>query len=111
MKLQDAYASEANKYGTWKSIGYVAPGAAAAGSSGQTTNFDYSGAITADDDVTKANATEGWLANNRVALNDCAIGKGDWTIKLTAQANGNSLKYAASTGCSELTPSFEKIGQ
>ncbi len=111
IKLQDAYASEANKYGTWKSIGYVAPGAAAAGSSGQTTNFDYSGAITEDNDVTAANNTEGWLADNRVALNDCAINAGDWKIALTAQTNGNSLKYTATTSCSELTPSFTKIGQ
>ncbi|WP_405328378.1 hypothetical protein [Fibrobacter sp.] len=27
MKLQDAYASEANKVGSWELIGYVAPGA------------------------------------------------------------------------------------
>ena len=111
--MQDAFASEANKYGTWKSIGYVAPGASAAGSSSNTTNFSYSGAISADADITTSapSNVEGWLADNRVALNDCAIGAGDWKIVLNAQSNGNSLKYTASTSCSELTPSFAKIGQ
>ena len=39
VKLQDAYASEANKVGSWKLIGYVAPGAKSAGDIGETTNF------------------------------------------------------------------------
>ena len=113
IKLQDAFASEANKVGTWKSIGYVAPGASAAGSSGQTTNFSYSGALTADGDITSTTPSnqEGWLADNRVALNDCTIGNGDWKISVSAATNGNSLTYDASTNCEELTPSFTKIGK
>ncbi|MBP5768264.1 MAG: hypothetical protein J6W51_04040 [Fibrobacter sp.] len=113
IKLQDAFASEANKVGTWRSIGYVAPGATAAGSSGNTTNFSYSGGITADADITTSspsNAT-GWLADNLVALNDCTIGSGDWTISVSAATNGNSLTYNATTQCGELTPSFTKIGK
>ena len=54
MKLQDAYASEANKAGTWKSIGYVAPGAKNAGDEGVTTNFTYSGLITEDVSITES---------------------------------------------------------
>jgi type IV pilus assembly protein PilA len=113
IKLQDAYASEANKAGTWTSIGYVAPGATAAGSSGQTTNFDYSGQITSDVDITAStpSGATGWLASNRVALNACGIGNGAWTITVTAASNGNSLTYNATTACQELTPSFTNIGK
>lgn len=111
--MQDAYASESNKAGTWKNIGYVAPGATAACSSGQTTNFEYSGAIDDDIEITQnaPSGVTGWLADNRVALNGCIIGSEDWTIKVTAATNGNSLTYQATTACDELTPSFEKIGQ
>ena len=41
VKLQDAYAAESNKLGTWELIGYVAPGAKSAGEAGETTNFKY----------------------------------------------------------------------
>jgi hypothetical protein len=113
IKLQDAYASESNKMGTWTSIGYVAPGATAAGASGQTTNFDYTGALASDVDIT-TNAPsnqQGWLASNRVALNACGIGTGAWTITVTAATNGNSLTYNATTACNDLTPSFSNIGK
>ena len=113
IKLQDAYASESNKAGTWKNIGYVAPGATAAGSSGKTTNFEYAGAIASDVVITSSapSNSEGWKANNLVALNDCKIKTGAWTVKVSAATNGNSLTYAASTACEELTPSFTKIGK
>ena len=113
IKLQDAYASESNKAGTWKNIGYVAPGASAAGSSGNTTNFAYSGSITADQDITSSmnDQSNAWLADNKVALNDCAIGGGDWSITVKAASNGNSLQYESATNCEELTPSFTKIGK
>ena len=113
IKLQDAYASEANKAGTWSSIGYVAPGATAAGSSSQTTNFTYSTSISADVEIAtnQPNSATGWLADNRVALNDCTIGSGDWTIFVSAATNGNSLTYNATTQCPGLTPSFSNIGK
>jgi prepilin-type N-terminal cleavage/methylation domain-containing protein len=113
IKLQDAYASESNKAGTWKNIGYVAPGATAAGSSGNTTNFSYSGSIAADVPITSSMADQAsaWLAVNSVALNDCRIGAGNWAIKVKKAENGNSLLYEATTACEELTPSFTKIGK
>ena len=113
MKLQDAYASESNKAGTWKNIGYVAPGAKNAGDDGTTTNFTYTGAIDEDITITESAPSKaaGWSASNNVALNDCAIGAGAWAISVSAATNGNSLVYEASTACSELTPTFEKIGQ
>ncbi len=104
--------SESNAVGSWKLIGYVAPGATAAGSSGTTTNFSYSGSIAADVNISSmTDQANAWLADNLVALNDCTIGSGDWTIAVSAATNGNSLTYNATTQCGELTPSFTKIGK
>ena len=114
IKLQDAYVSESNSLGSWTLIGYVAPGASSATqTSPQTTNFTYSGpgvssatSINASTDVDNA-----WKADNRVALNDCAIGAGHWKVEIKGNANGNSVSYEATTDCDQLTPSFEKIGK
>ena len=109
--MQDAFASEANQVGTWKSIGYVAPGASAAGSDGNTTNFAYTGSVTADKPIAGADEADAWKAVNNVALNDCAANEHNWAVKVTANTNGNSLAYDATTNCAELTPSFTKIGK
>ena len=114
IKLQDAYVSESNTLGTWELVGYVAPGASSAGqTSPQTTNFTYSGpgitsATSIDANTSVSNA---WKADNRVALNDCAIGAGHWAVAISGNANGNSVSYDATTDCDQLTPSFEKIGK
>ena len=117
IKLQDAYASEANKAGTWKNIGYVAPGATAAGSSGTTTNFSYSGSIAADVNIssTMQDQAQAWLADNLVALNDCAAqttttaAGANWKIQVKAATNGNSILYSATTNCTQLTPTFANM--
>ena len=114
IKLQDAYVSESNQLGSWELVGYVAPGASSANqSSPQTTNFTYSGpGITSATSIEAGTvADNAWKADNRVALNDCAIGAGNWKIKITANSNGNSVSYDATTACTQLTPSFEKIGK
>ena len=111
IKLQDAYASESNKVGNWKNIGYVAPGATAAGSQGTTTNFTYVGSIADDAAIGSFGGGDGWTASNSVALNDCAIGAGNWNVAVAANSNGNSLSYTATTACQELTPSFTNIGR
>ena len=112
VKLQDAYASEANAIGGWKSIGYVAPGAAKAGDQGTTTNFTYTGSVEAAGSVLiTAGATAAWKSVNNVALNECKANAGSWTVDLADAGTGNSLKYTATTNCAELTPSFEKIGK
>ena len=118
VKLQDAYVSEANKVGSWKLIGYVAPGSTSASAAGQTTNFDYTAGetleLTADAvDIAGFNAIT-WQAKNRVALNDCAVANDNvWTVTTAAATNGNSVTYTAAvaTNCSQLTPSFDKIGK
>ena len=113
VKLQDAYASEANAIGGWKLIGYVAPGAAKAGDQGTTTSFTYTGSVTADQTIaiSGADKADAWKAANNVALNECKVNTGAWTIKVSDSGTGNSLKYTAETNCDELTPSFEKIGK
>lgn len=115
VKLQDAYVSESNLVGTWAKIGYVAPGAAKADGSSETTNFTYTGAITSDTlAVANLGETEGWKAAARVALNDCAIGSA-WTVSVTGNTNGNSVSYKAAPPADKcgdaLTPTFNKIGK
>ena len=126
VKLQDAYAAESNKVGSWKLIGYVAPGAKSAGEAGETTNFKYfagtSPAIDADEG--KAISGEGafaeqavWGAVNVAALNECGIqnettaGAANWKVTAKAAGNGNSLLYKAevSADCKPLTPTFDAL--
>ena len=126
MKLQDAYASEANKVGSWKLIGYVAPGAKSAGDEGETTNFKYYAGTAPAIDATEGKALSGddafaeqavWGAVNVAALNECAIqsettaGAANWKVTAKAATNGNSLLYKAevSANCKPLTPTFEAL--
>lgn len=121
MKLQDAYASEANKIGSWKLIGYVAPGSTSASAAGTTTNFYYSAgtspAIAADDGVAIAGFNQVvWGAANIVALNDCgaqtnstAAASANWKITAKGATNGNSVLYKAETSCTQLTPTFANM--
>lgn len=121
IKLQDAYVSEANAVGSWKLIGYVAPGAASASVEGATTNFGYLAGTTlaADGETAAVNGFSAvtWAARNLVALNDCAAqasaaaAAANWTITTTGASNGNSLTYTAATHCAQLTPTFDKIGK
>ena len=121
IKLQDAYVSESNAVGSWKLIGYVAPGSTSASTEGSTTNFAY----TAGTDLPVAGSTLSietvgstgkvtWQAKNLVALNECAVADANkWTITTKAATNGNSVTYdaAVSDNCRQLTPSYEKIGK
>ena len=121
VKLQDAYVSESNKVGSWKLIGYVAPGAATASVEGATTNFKYLAgsdvAVAADAQDVKDFSAITWAAANKVALNDCAAqpdadaAGANWTLTTAGASNGNSVSYTAATNCSQLTPSFDKIGK
>ena len=121
IKLQDAYVSESNKVGSWKLIGYVAPGASKAESEGETTNFKYKAGTTlaanGNDAAVASFDAVTWAAVNNVALNECpaqptaAADAANWKITTKGASNGNSLKYTATTTCSQLTPSFDKIGK
>ena len=117
--MQDAYVSESNKIGSWKLIGYVAPGSTSAASEGSTTNFAYTAGTEITAGATSAVAIEGfgavtWQAKNLVALNECLINDANvWTITTNAATNGNSVTYEAEVpaDCLQLTPTFTKIGK
>ena len=126
VKLQDAYASEANKFGSWKLIGYVAPGAKSAGDIGETTNFKYYAGTSPLIDAAEGKPLSGegafeaqavWGAVNVAALNECAIqtattaAEAHWKVSAKAADNGNSLLYKAevSTDCKPLTPTFDAL--
>ena len=126
IKLQDAYASEANKVGSWMLIGYIAPGANSASQTGVSTSFSYAPA-TIDIDATEGvaistytAATLVWGARNNTPLNDCpkqdaadeASDADNWTLKIKDPGNGNSLVYTATVAdanCKQVTPTFTNI--
>lgn len=98
VKLQEAYASEQDKIGSWTEIGYKSPAGQSVEAS--TTNFKY----TPGDNT--------WTATSIVGLNDCAKG-GTWSITAAyAASTGNvtSTPAISSTDCEALTPNFKKIG-
>lgn len=113
--MQQAYFNESNKYGSWKLIGYTAPGTndVTAGTSA-TNNFNYAGgnAIT---DANSTSAVEGvWTANNIAKLNECATGKSpNWSLKTGAVGTSGQDSYTATVAadCKSLTPTFDKIGK
>lgn len=109
VKLQQAYVSESNAYGSWKLIGYTAPG-----NNKETNNFKFSATGLADDAGTsKLAETDVWEAENKAKLNDCTSGK-NWTISTNAIGSAGQDSYiaeVASTECTALTPTFDKIGQ
>lgn len=133
MKLQDSYASESGMLGTWKLIGYIAPG-----TNGKTTSFEYLGGTTEatttcasgtynkdkggcfDEEqataATGSSLTKGWIAKNVVKLNDCAPAE-NWDISATigtAAANTGAVAYSKtelSAECQQLTPNFALIGK
>jgi len=107
VKLQDSYAVEANALGTWKNIGYTAPGATATGTSGSTTTFKYE----------PQNGGKDWKATSLAALNDCKLGS-SWAVDAFRDSNTGIVTYKATvvangatgnTDCTTLTPNFGKL--
>ena len=109
INMQDAYAVEALKVGSWAAIGYTGPGSNTSGSS-QSAVLRYQEVAVSDND-----SKAGWQAFPvGSALNECTTDK-KWT--LTARNNSGasegqgSVLYNAGgdTQCTALTPSFLKI--
>ncbi len=119
IKLQDAYVSESNKVGSWRLIGYVAPGAKSASEVGSTTNFAYTAGSELAVNATSGEAVAGfdavtWTVKTRVALNDCPIDtENAWKLAVKGASNGNSVGFTATVdpNCEQLTPSFNLIGK
>ena len=118
--------SEANKFGSWYLIGYIAPGAKNASQSGESNSFKYYAGTSPVIGATDGLALEGsgaftesvvWGAVNTAALNDCglqtvtAASGANWKITAKPATNGNSVLYktTVATACKQLTPTFEDI--
>lgn len=89
VKLQEAYLGVKPGPGSWKDIGYIAPG-----NNGTTANFCYSqGNLNEAVDINEIPAgTIGWGATNLVSLNDCGA-HAWWSIGI-ARVNDNAVDYA-----------------
>lgn len=104
MKLQEAFAVEQNKLGTWAEIGYKDPSGSSTG--GSTSNFTYVASTTP--------GTNDWGAYNIVGMNDCPIATASvWVIQSTfTSSSGNvvSTPSVSNANCKNLTPNFCAIG-
>ena len=127
VKLQDAYASETGAAGSWKLIGYIAPGAKDEDSKDKakysTNVFDYTDEFSGKNNNTtmvaelSASTDKGWKAEAKTALNDCGI-KSTWDLSMGPAGTGDAIAYTAEitpTGkstkddCKSLTANFEAI--
>ena len=105
VKLQEVYASEQNKVGTWIEIGYKDPAGGDGTASHSTSNFSYING-----------SSKHWTASSIVGLNDCQVGT-EWSITSSYASNTGNVTASAGftangTGCTVagLTPNFCKIG-
>lgn len=88
-KLQQAYLLEFKGIGTWKKIGYEAPGG------GETSNFKYSkGDVRSSVKKSLLKTTFsgegkiGWMADNVVGMNDCHLGN-KWVVSIIASGDSD----------------------
>lgn len=114
INLQDAYAVEGNKLGSWQAIGYSAPGekksAAGASMSYETTNLIY---------IEGVIGTMDWQAKPKVNLNDCKTTTqtgwkfaSSFTAGSATDAGNYSLSFAdggSDAACTGLTASWDNI--
>ena len=125
VKLQDAHASETGAVGTWKMIGYIAPGTKTNTESYNTTVFAYTNSFTGTGTTGSTmvenlgNNTEGWRATAKTALNDCA-NQSYWSVEMSKSGTGASVSYTSkitdssntsdNSNCKTLTANFVNIG-
>lgn len=98
MKLQDAHLTQKPEVGTWKSIGFIAPGG------GTTSYFQYSDCLSGDIDLESLDNAIGLRIASLTGLNDCPAGS-LWAVSMSP-GNGNSVNYQQifnSTNCQSLT--------
>lgn len=102
MKLQETYAFEHGKGGTWHEIGYRSPAGNSLGIA-SSTNFTY---IAIENDYN-------WSAESNVSLNNCPKGS-KWFLNYSLSEGAHNVKFWTSSdnivGCiDELTPSFKRL--
>jgi len=101
VKLQKAFIAEKGGVGTWKSIGYAAPGKRTKSETAETYNTDYfayGGSDIQIGSTIKPKFTEtlgegkiGWVAENLSSLNDCAAGN-KWVVTVYP-VNDTTVEY------------------
>lgn len=74
--LEDAYLHQERGVGSWKDIGYTAPG------NGKTSNFEYGDCQQDESSSESGNSFIGWHATSLSGLNECPTGSA-WAIVIT----------------------------
>lgn len=107
VSLQNAYLHENNGIGSWKNIGYGAPG------NGQTEYFDYSGCINGTIVFDQMEPDmPGWQATSRAGLNSCVTGSA-WAVVIdpAGEREIDYRKIISSPECAALTTSWGVVGE
>ena len=105
--VQNAYLHENNGIGSWKQIGYAAPG------NGRSNYFEYSGCI--EGTIPFSNMEPdmpGWQASNIDKLNSCKA-QSTWAVVIDP-AGEREIDYRqiiSSTDCAALTVSWGDVGK
>lgn len=107
ISLQNAYLHENNGIGSWKNIGYGAPG------NGRTDYFEYSGCINGTIPFASMEPDmPGWQASNRSGLNSCKTGSA-WAV-IIDPAGEQEIEYRriiTSAECAALTSTWGVVGE
>lgn len=108
VNLQNAFLNEFNGVGSWKDIGYGAPG----GSDGKTEYFEYTGCINGTIPFDNMEPDmPGWQASNRSKLNYCGAGSA-WAVVIDP-AGEKEIEYRrliSSPECEALTVNWGSVG-
>lgn len=107
VSLQNAYLHENNGIGSWKNIGYGAPG------NGQTEYFDYSGCINGTIVFDQMEPDmPGWQATSRAGLNSCVTGSA-WAVVIdpAGEREIDYRKIISSPECAALTTTWGVVGE
>ncbi len=107
VSLQNAYLHENNGIGSWKNIGYGAPG------NGQTEYFDYSGCINGTIVFDQMEPDmPGWQATSRAGLNSCVTGSA-WAVVIdpAGEREIDYRKIISSPECAMLTSTWGEVGE
>lgn len=108
VNLQNAFLNEFNGVGSWKDIGYGAPG----GSDGKTEYFEYTGCINGTIPFDNMEPDmPGWQASNRSKLNYCGAGSA-WAVVIDP-AGERKIEYRrliSSADCEALTVNWGSVG-
>lgn len=107
VSLQNAYLHENNGIGSWKNIGYGAPG------DGQTEYFEYSGCINGTIVFDQMEPDmPGWQATSRAGLNSCVTGSA-WAVVIdpAGEREIDYRKIISSPECAMLTSTWGEVGE